>query len=102
MKIIAVTILVLSILISGCVGVNGEPIEIPDGQEMYMDGFLDGCMTSIFVLTSQQYLPTYDEALAICEDIRRAATEGDWSMPSQMNTPIPEQEPVIICEGNCI
>ena len=97
-------ILVLAIILSGCVGVNGEPLEIPDGQEMYNGGFIDGCMSTILMNTLPQNLPPYDDALILCLKVYEAAVNGVLGdMPSeQTNTPAPEQEPAIICDGNCI
>jgi hypothetical protein len=104
MRIIAVTILCVAMLISGCVGVNGEPLEIPDGYERYNSGFLDGCMSSMLMLMKPQDLPPYDQALLICLKVHEAATNGNLGdMPSEMNTPMAEEnERVIICDGNCI
>jgi hypothetical protein len=99
------TILFVSIIIlSGCVGVDGEPIDIPDGQVMYDGGFIDGCMSSILMLTTPQNLPPYDEAIETCIKVYEAAVNGNLGdMPSeQMSTPIPVPEPVIVCNGNCI
>ena len=104
MRVIAVTILVVSLIFSGCVGVNGEPLEIPNGIQVYGNGFVDGCMSSILALTTPQNLPPYEEALIKCNQIYELSLEGVFGdLPSeQMNTPVPEQEPVIVCNGNCI
>jgi hypothetical protein len=102
---IAVAIIVLSIVLSGCVGVNGEPIVIADGHEVYDEGFVDGCMTSILALTTPQNLPPYEEALMKCKQIHELAGEGVFGeMPSERTSaPVaPEQETEIICDGNCI
>ncbi len=100
MRTLVLAILVLAIILSGCVGVNGEPLEIPDGQEIYDSGFINGCMSTILMSSSPQNLPPYDDALALCFRIYEA-TLGDVP-PDQMSTPAPEAEPVIICDGNCI
>ena len=77
MKTRVLTILFVSIIIlSGCVGVNGEPLEIPDGNQMYGNGFVDGCMSSILALTTPQNLPPYEEALAKCNQIYDLSKEG--------------------------
>ena len=97
-------ILVLAIILSGCVGVNGEPLEIPDGQEMYDGGFIDGCMSSILALTTPQNLPPYEEALVQCKKIHELAGEGVFGeMPSEIGTSItPKPRAEIVCDGNCI
>ena len=106
MKLIVLTILCMAMLLSGCVGIDGEPIVIPDGQVEYDKGFLDGCMSSILMLTNPQNIPPYDDAIKICIKVREEATNGFLGdMPSgRMNTPIQEAKPkrVIVCDGNCI
>lgn len=101
---IVVSIIVLSILLTGCLGVDGEPIVFEDGNEVYANGFLDGCMSSLLLLTSPQNLPPYDEAIVVCEEVRKAAGSGAiGDMPSETNTSVsdPTQEPVV-CDVNCI
>ena len=103
MRLIAVTLIVVSILISGCVGVNGEPLVIPNGKVIYEVGFIDGCMTGILALTTPQNLPTYEEALGTCYQIYDAAQDGYFGeMPSQMNDPISAPVPEVTCDSNCI
>jgi hypothetical protein len=103
MRVIAVLILVVSMLISGCVGVNGEPLVIPDGNQIYYNGFIDGCMSGILALTTPQNLPPFEEALEACNTIYDMSRDGLFGeMPSQMSGPVLEQEPAVVCEGNCI
>ena len=61
-----VAILVLAILLSGCVGVDGEPLTIGVDHEY---AFTEGCMASIFFLTSPQNLPPIDEAIGACASV---------------------------------
>lgn len=100
---IAVLILALSILLSGCVDVEGNPIVLRDTSEVYADGFLDGCMSSILMLTSPQNLPPYNQAIIICGKIQDAVEGGELGdMPSERNTSAPMEEPAVVCEDNCI
>lgn len=101
---IVLAIIVLSIVMTGCVGVDGEPIAIQDMGKVYDGGFLDGCMSAILMLSTPQDLPTYEHALEVCGRIRAEAGVGELGdMPSEMSTPTskPTREPVV-CDGNCI
>lgn len=103
MRIIVLSSLVLSIILTGCVGVNGEPLVIPDGHEIRADGFIDGCMTSILALTSQQNLPPYSEALKTCQNIYQMAEDGFFgTMPSEMSAPVKSPAQTFECSGNCL
>ena len=68
-NIIAATILVLAILISGCVGVDGEPIALRSQDEVDA-AFFNGCMASIFFLTSPEQRPPVSIAIQACREVR--------------------------------
>ena len=96
MRTRVLTILALSIILAACVGVDGQPITIPNGQGIYDLGFRDGCAASIFFLTSPQSRPPYDDALVLCARVREAAQQRNLQMLAR-----PEPEPTP-CSGGCI
>ncbi len=105
MKSIVLTVLFVTILVlSGCIGVDGNPVEFVDAGEVYDDGFLDGCVLSVFMLTRPQDLPTYERTIEICMEVREASESLNLEkLPSETNAPAfkPTPDPVI-CDGNCI
>ena len=72
MKILVLTLIVTAVLFAGCIGVDGKQLTIPDA---YDTGFNDGCMASIFMLTSVQNRPPFEEAMNVCAVVREMAQE---------------------------
>lgn len=106
MKTLVLAILVVSILMSGCVGVNGEPLEIPNNSDAYDTGFMHGCLTSIFFLTNPQNLPPYEQAIMACKRVydeakSQSVFNGSYA-PEEVTPVVPEEEPPVVCDGNCI
>ena len=95
-NIIVAIILVLAILISGCVGVDGEPVTLRSQDEVDAS-FFNGCMASIFFLTSPEQRPPVDIAIQACREVRKRFDV----MEAQQNTSAPAAQPTP-CVGSCL
>jgi len=89
MKTIVVLILVVSILLSGCVGVDGKPLTFQT-QFQKDESFVEGCLASIFFLTSPQNLPPIEDAVLLCGNVLDLYRE----LEAENATPV--------CEGDCL
>lgn len=66
--------LALSLFLSSCVGVDGQPL-YESVQNEYDEQFIKGCMGAIWVLTSPERLPSFNEAIAVCEYVKQTIDE---------------------------
>lgn len=107
MKRIAI-VLLFAVILSGCVGVNGEPI----GQEImdpvvawgYENGYIDGCLNAIFHSTTPEDRPPFEVAVEFCQVVF-LATIQEYGFPDYFESSAPIEAPVpkIDCSsGSCL
>ena len=88
-KYLGATILVLSLILSGCVGVDGQPLTFQT-QFQKDESFVEGCLASIFFFTSPQNLPPVDDAVRLCSDVLDLYREAE------------EEHAATVCERDCL